>query len=163
MTNAEDAWKALTQANDWIKVADTKAGLVLSASGVLGGSLLHGMPAYEQWAQQAWRTGLLLTALALACASALMSLWVFAPRLKVGEPSSLLYFDHIARRYSHPREFSRPYLAMLRREDRLQESLADQLWATSTVARRKFRHVTPAVWLLGTSLFVAAGGGLVPA
>lgn len=163
MTNAEDAWKTLAQVTDWIKVADTKAGAVLSACGVLGGAVLHGMPPQQQWAQQPWSVGLLFTSLALAAASALLAVQVFAPRLKAGEPTSLLYFDHIARGYAQPERFSRHYLTMLDADDRLRESLAEQVWATSTVARRKFRRVTPAVWLFGVSLLVAGGAGLVPA
>ena len=163
MPNTEDAWKALGQVNDWIKVADTKAGLVLSASGVLGGAVLHGLPPHEQWSQHAWKAGMLLTALALACASALTSLRVFAPRLKVGEPSSPLHFEHIARRYADPREFRQHAGPLFDEQERLREALTGQLWATSKVARRKFRHVAPAVWLLAASLFVAAAAGLVPA
>lgn len=163
MADAEDAWKTLSQVNDWIKVADTKAGVVLSACGVLGGAVLHGMPPQPQWAGHPWKAGLLLCALALACASALMSLQVFAPRLKAGEPTSLLYFDHIARGYARPAEFSRHYLRMLDADDRLRAALAEQVWATSTVARRKFRRVTPAVWLFGAGLLLAGGAGLVPA
>lgn len=163
MTNAEDAWKTLAQVNDWIKVADTKAGAVLSACGVLGGAVLHGMPPQQQWAHQPWTVGLLFTSLALAAASALMAMRVFAPRLKAAEPTSLLYFDHIARGYARPERFSQDFIEMLDSDNHLRESLADQVWATSTVARRKFRHVTPAVWLFGISLLVAGGAGLVHA
>lgn len=163
MTNADDAWKTLSQVTDWIKVADTKAGVVVSASGVLGGAVLHGMPPQQQWTQRPWTVGLLFMSLVLACGSVLMALQVFAPRLRADEPTSLLYFDHIARGYAQPERFSQDYLALLDSNDRLHESLANQVWATSTVARRKFRRVTPAIWLFGASLLIAGGAGVVPA
>lgn len=162
VTTAEDAWKALAQANDWIKVADTKAGAVIAASGVLGGFLLRAVPAPGHWGQDPWKVGILLVALAVVGTSALMSLRVFTPRLRTGEAPSLLYFDHIARCYPRPEEFTGPYLAMLRQEERLQESLAEQLWATSVIARRKFRSVTYAIWLLGAGIALAVAAGFLP-
>lgn len=161
MTNAEDAWKALAQANDWVKLADTKAGMVIAASGVLGGLIIKAIPPHEQWAHQPWKISMLLASLALVCASAVVALLAFAPRLRTGEAPSLLYFDHIARCYPRPAEFSRPYLTLLGQEEWLQESLANQMWATSTVAHRKFRSVILAIWFLCAGLFLAVGAAFM--
>ena len=67
MTNTEDGWKTLTIAGDWVKVADTKAGVVITAGGVLAGLVLAGIPPHAEWSRHPWRVALLLTSLGLVC------------------------------------------------------------------------------------------------
>lgn len=157
----DDAWKALTQANDWIKVADTKAGVVMAVNGVLGGVMVKALPTRNSWTHQPWQV--ILTFLTLACiiGSAFTALRVFAPRLRTGEPRSLIYFDHIAKRYPKVADFKPVFIAMLSHEEQLQSALAEQLWANSRVAKRKFKHVAIALWLLAAALILALTTGLL--
>lgn len=86
---------------------------------------------------------------------------VFIPRLRNDRSQGLLYFGNIARRYTDPAEFIPAYRELLSDGPRLEKALAEQVWATSHIARRKFRNVTPAVWLLGIALIAALGAGLL--
>lgn len=161
MTGTDDAWKALSQANDWIKVADTKAGAIVAVDGVLGGLLVRALPAADSWTRHPWQAGAILGGLTLVVAGALIALRVFAPRLRAGEPRSLIYFDHIARRYPKAADFKVTFIAMLDREGQLREALAEQLWANSRVARKKFRRVAVSLWLLAGALVVALCASLL--
>ncbi|MGW3468584.1 Pycsar system effector family protein [Saccharopolyspora sp. NPDC000995] len=160
MVNIEDAWKALQQTTDLIKAADTKAGAVLAASGVLGGVLVRALPAPQDWTTRGLYTGSLLVSLGLVSVSILLALWVFVPRLNADESRSPLFFDNAASWYSTSNAFTSAYRDLLEDAERLQLSLCQQVWATSRVAQRKFRAVTPAIWTFGASLIVALGAGL---
>src|SRR5699024_6365627 len=152
MSSSEDAWKALTQTHDLIKVADTKAGAILAAAGVLGAAVVRALPAMSGWHQKPWHVGLLLVSMVLIAVSIVFALRVFVPRLRLGDSGSLLHFDNIARRYANAAEFSVAYRSLFEHDDRLHKALAEQLWATSRIARRKFRSVGPAVWIFGAAL-----------
>ena len=159
MVNTEDAWKSLHQTTDLIKVADTKAGAILAADGVLGGALLRTLPAPNDWSAKWLYVTLLLGGLGLVILSAVSALSVFAPRLSTDRSRSLLYFANIARRYSTSEDFATAYRDLLEDGEQLQLSLTEQVWATSRIARRKFRAVTPAVWTFGAALVVALAAG----
>lgn len=155
MAETDDAWKALLQVNDWIKVADTKAGAILAGCGVLGGVLARTLPQPGDWGIAPWQTVLTFVSLALTATSAVITLRVFAPRLRTGEARSLLYFDHIARRYPKNVDFKHVFLSTVDNPERMREAIVDQLWANSHVARKKFRRVAIAIWLFSGALLVA--------
>lgn len=161
MTNSEDAWKALSQTNDLIKGADTKAGAVLAASGVLGGILVRAVPAPRLWGHDPLHAGLLLFSMVLVAVSILLALRVVVPRLRTGKSRSLLYFDNIARQYADAADFALACRSLFEQGDRLHHALAEQLWATSCIARRKFRAVAPAIWLFGLALVAALVAGVL--
>jgi hypothetical protein len=167
VTDTEDGWKTLTIANDWTKVADTKAGVVITASGVLAGVVLSALPAHGEWARWPWRVALLLTSLGFICVAIVLALRVFSPRLSAPASSeatgALLYFDTIARRYPNPDDYVTASRDLLSDPDRLLRALAEQTWAVSVVAHRKFRSVTPAIWCLVVGLLVAVVAGVVRA
>lgn len=161
MTATEDAWKALQHTNDLIKIADTKAATMLAAGGVLGGILLRALPAQQLWLADWLHVGLLLISIGSVSASILFALRVFVPRLRTEASRSILFFDNIARQYSKATDFVPTYRTTLGDAARLEESLAEQVWATSHIAQRKFRNVTPAIWLFGVALITALLAGVV--
>ncbi len=161
MTSGEDAWKALQHINDLIKVADTKAAAMLAAGGVLGGILLRTLPAQQRWLVEWLHVGLLLISIGSVSASILFALMVFVPRLRTDASRSILFFDNIASRYAKAADFVPVCRRTLGDTARLEASLAEQIWATSRIAQRKFRNVTPAIWLFGIALITALLAGLV--
>lgn len=161
MADTDNAWKALLQVNDWIKVADAKAAAALAGGGVLGGLLVRGFPRPYAWLHQPWHTGLMLVSFLLVSASILVALTAVAPRIpKRGQPS-LVYFGHIARHYAEPQAFKAAFLPALECEGQLRELLAEQLWANSRIALRKLQKVSLSVWLLGGGLTIAAVAGVL--
>jgi hypothetical protein len=157
----DDAWKSLSQVNDWIRFADAKAVAVLAGSGVLGGFLVRAIPTLPDFETRPIRAALLSLAIVCVGISTLITLRTVAPRLRAGEARSLIYFDHVARRYPTDREgFVDNYLSLARDDSRLCANLAEQVWANSLVARRKFRRVTYAVGFLGVAM-VSSGLAVV--
>jgi hypothetical protein len=161
MPDADNAWKALLQVNDWIKVADAKAAAALAGGGVLGGLLVRGFPRPGVWMHQPWHTGLMLVSFLLVSAGTLVALTAVAPRIHKRGQHSPVYFGHIARHYLELHDFKATFLPALEREGQLRELLAEQLWTNSRIARRKFRRVSLSVWLLGGGLTTAAVAGVL--
>ncbi len=157
----DSAWKSLAQVNEWIRFADAKAAATLAASGVLGGLLVKQVPSAGDFAE---RPGFsILLALAILCdgSAALITTRTLAPRLRTGEPRSLIYFDHIAKRYQRDAaEFSENFVRIASDEQRFAIQLSDQIWANSQVARRKFRNASIAIYMLGGAM-VASGCAVV--
>lgn len=149
----EDAWKALQQVNEWIKVADAKAAATTTGAGVLGGLLLRGFPPPASWPEDPWRAGVAVTSLALVGTSALLALHAFVPRLRAARgrgPS--IYFGHIADRYPSSRTFRKAIRGTLNQEGRLQKLIIEQVWENSRIAERKLRTVRWAIHLLSCAL-----------
>ena len=157
----EEAWRALQQVNEWIRFADAKASAVLAGSGVLGAFLVRAIPRVSDFRVHPLRAVLLTVAICGIGVSTLITLQVLAPRLRTGEARSLIYFDHVARRYGGDRQaFLARYYRVAEDDALLCEQLAEQLWANSLVARRKFRRVAFAIYALGIAMF-AAGAAVV--
>ncbi|GAA3298241.1 hypothetical protein Dvina_52290 [Dactylosporangium vinaceum] len=149
----DDAWKSLAQVNEWIRFADVKAGAVLAGSGVLGGLLIKAIPDRATFHQHPARATLISLAIICVGCSALITLRTLAPRLRTGEARSMIYFDHIARKYAKDRStFVDRYISLADKEEDLVRQLIDQVWSNSMVARRKFRRVSFAVVFLGSSM-----------
>jgi len=152
----DDGWKSLQQVNEWIRFADAKAVAILAASGLLGGLVVKAIPHYRSLAAHPVHTVLLGLAMVCIGASAITTLRTITPRLRAGEARSLLYFEHIAKRYSADRAgFVENFLNLLDDDARLARQVGDQLWANSLVARGKFRRVAYATWFLSGGMIFA--------
>ena len=155
---AAEAWKAVGLVNDWVRHAETKAAVTLATSGVIGGVLFNLVRNQAEFGLTIKIFGPAAGVLAFGAAvAAVVALW---PRLRATEPpTSLLYFDHIARKYPIDHQVTE-YVAALKRlvadPDGLLDELGHQVWANARVARRKFRWASWAmVALLGSALAVS--------
>lgn len=154
---AAEAWNAVGLVNEWVRHAEAKAATTLAASGVLGGVLYN---LVKDQAAIGWTLKIAAPASAFliiaAAVCATVALW---PRLRSRDaPTSLLYFDHIARR--HPTS-SKPYIdelkALVADPSQLLEELGQQVWANARIARKKYFWAGLAlVTLLGAALALAA-------
>ncbi|MGW3872786.1 Pycsar system effector family protein [Streptomyces sp. NPDC005055] len=145
--NADHAWKALGLVIDWIKHAETKAGATLAAAGVTGGVLYNLMK--DVTTPSTWL--ILASALcALAVAGAgLCAGFVLWPRLKMKEePTSLLYFHHIARGHAASDTYAASFISLTTDMDALVTEIAKQGWANSKVAHEKYMWGGRAIRLL---------------
>jgi hypothetical protein len=146
-----DAWSALSEINHWIRFADTKASVILAAGGVVGGILLS-RPEGDLLTVRGIVWSVATASVAL---SSLFGLLALLPRLRVrrGKPTSLLYFDHVARRFTgKPDDYAVTFAQAADEVEPMRRELAGQILANSIVARRKFRHVTAATWFVGVAL-----------
>ena len=109
----DQAWKALSLVNDWIKHAEAKTGATLAVAGVTGGVLYNLVKDQHD-------PGVLLWLAAVACGVAVLIAGISAaialvPRLRLTraqeEPVSRLFFSDIARAYKND---SPGYIEVLR-------------------------------------------------
>lgn len=147
----DQAWGVLEQVAKWIVHAEGKASLTLASAGVIGGvlfSVVNGRQLDVATACSAWFCAALILASGLCAA---VSLWPRVARFR--EPASLLYFGEIARRYpDSPAPYAEALTALLREPDRLAEQIANQIWANSLIAARKFRWANIGLGVLISAL-----------
>ncbi len=134
-------WRILGLVNDWIKHAETKAAGTLAAASVSAGVLFN-------LVKDVSNPSRLLDIVAILCAMSIASggvcaVWALRPRLRAREdPTSKLYFHHIARRHPKPTK-GVEYLAELhgltRDGEALVADISSQIWANAHVATDKFK------------------------
>ena len=137
----DQAWKMLSLVNDWIRHAETKAAGTMATSGVAAGVLYNLLKDHSS-------PGKLVGILAIICVilivtAGLAAAWALRPRLwSREEPTSNLYFDHIARRHGKKGGgdvFGETIRALSAADFELVGEIAGQIWANAHVARAKYR------------------------
>lgn len=158
----DEAWRVLARTDEWVRFADAKAAGTLAATGVLSGALLTAAVS-ESFAHPP----LVAVILALACGicsltSASLALYALVPRLRVGEPTSLIYFEHVGRRYrSDAPGYSAALREMLEDSDRYFTEVSSQIWANSAVARKKHIASGWSIAILGIAIALAGLAALI--
>jgi hypothetical protein len=156
--DAAEAWKAISLVNDWVKHAETKSAATLAAAGVVGAALFNLVKDRTDFdcdcvlAIAAPICGLFVVA---ASVFAVLALW---PRLGGGgQPTSVLFFDHIARRHpTAPDNYIEELKSVVASPDILLNQLGQQVWAIAHVARRKYRWASwGLVALFGSALAIS--------
>ena len=168
----DEAWRIFSSTNEWVRYADAKAGAALAGAGVLAGALVSAAVS-ENFAHV---TGipfwLGVVAGGLAVVSALFATLAIIPKLKVGEPTSLIYFTHVAQRYQTiPKHLMQQKPAserhnedvrsMLAQPDDYLDEVLSQVWANSNVAHRKFFWTGWSVRFLGLGVVLAGAAAVI--
>ena len=172
----DQAWKALSLINDWIKHADAKVGATLAVSGVVAVMLYNLVKSQKE-------PGCVLSIFTVLCAIAVVAAggsaalalmprltivgkWerrtarraakaagVPAPVESVEDPVNLLFFSNIAKEYDGD---GPSYVEVLRSltsdPERLTRQIAHQVHANATVAHRKFTWADRAIKFLMLAL-----------
>ncbi|GAB1817683.1 Pycsar system effector family protein [Herbidospora sp. RD11066] len=157
----EDAWRALTLVIDWIKHAESKAGLTLAAAGAIGG-ILYALINGEKNASVGFVVAVIVTTVLLLISVA-CSAMVLRPRTRAtADPSSLLFYRHVAARYGkRPDAFTDDFGALIRDPDALLREVATQVWTNSLVADSKYRWSSRSVVFLLLSLLALGASSLI--
>ncbi len=140
----DHAWKTLTLVIDWIKHAETKAAATLAAAGVAGGVLYN---LVKDESDPSWVLALasVITGVGVLVAgvSAGAAFW---PRLRHREePSSPLFFHHIARKHSAPKGYIAELSLLTGQAETLVQEIAEQVFWNSKVAHRKYQCASLAI------------------
>lgn len=158
----ESLWRTYDTINEWIILADTKAAAILAAQAVVVGLVVRAMPdpPHIAWAhrQLVWVLPLVIVT-ALVAAGA--SLWCIAPTLKVGEPQSVIFFAHVAKRYETAELYVETARQAWTSEERASAELGSQIWANSLVASRKYWHITIATAGFAANLVLSVAAVLL--
>lgn len=167
-SDLDQAWRVLSQVNDWVRHAETKIGATLAATGVTGGVLFNLI-------KDRPNRSLTLDVTAAVCGALVLLAGVLAgsallPRLRSRPwrrepPTSPLYFAHIARRYQGDLESAYPQVlsALSVDRDAMTREIGLQVRANAGVAYRKHRLAHAAIVSLLLALFalVAVAVGIV--
>lgn len=164
-----DAWRLLETVNEWVRYADLKASTVLAGAGVVAGALLAAGQS-ERFSEAPGSVVLLMSISAiLTIVAAGLALWCLLPTFRVGEPRSLIYFEHVARRFSTkeipapgaaPKEHARALEEMFKQEPEYFSQLSGQIWANSTVAHRKLLWGGCALVSLGLAVILGGAAAI---
>ncbi|MBR7827921.1 hypothetical protein KDK95_16510 [Actinospica sp. MGRD01-02] len=155
----ERAWRVFDATVQWIAHADGKAGLTLGSAGVVGGVLFSivGRQSRPDVALVCM-AGLCAAAAAAACLFATVALWSrLQPPVQSANP---IFFGDIASGYPDAADrdrYTASVLELTRSPERLTLLIAEQVWANSHVARRKYRWVNLALTSLAAALVALAG------
>jgi len=158
----EDAWRLLNSTNEWVRFADAKAGGALAGAGVLAGALASAglSDHYDAAPKGAVVFGALAGIAALIAAA--LALFALIPTLRVGEPVSLIYFEHVARKYKKDTDGHADAVRdLLADNERYFKEVAAQVWANSVVARGKFLASGWALAVLGVGVILAGVAAVI--
>lgn len=158
----EDAWRLLNSTNEWVRFADAKAGGALAGAGVLAGILATAglSDTLDTAPKAAVFFGIFAGIAALVAAG--LAVYALLPTLRVGEPVSLIYFEHVARRYRRDTDgHSEAVKELLADEERYFNEVAAQVWANSVVASGKFLASAWALTALGVGVLLGGIGALI--
>lgn len=151
----ENSWKTLDTINEWIRFADTKAGGVLGIVGLIasimlsvlarvGSNLLNQNPLLFLF---------LVLGILSGCGAIYFSVRCLNPTLNIDEPTSLIYFAHIAQKFKTPLSYRQAIDKGFAEEEMLSQ-VTDQIWANSRVAWKKYQAVTWAIRFLTLTVLI---------
>jgi len=149
-------WNVHGYMNEYIRFADTKAGVVIVlASGLVAGlyaANLH-VPIVSTW-PVAWEWLGVLSALAflLLASGIVLAVWAIRPRLTNDQQCGFVFWESI-RGFRSASEYWQALRA--EGEERLAEHLAGHLYTLASVCRKKYFWVAVSIWV---SLGGAAAG-----
>lgn len=138
MNSFEHNWNTYNLVNEWIKFADTKAGVLITLNGIIIGLVANNLTTIKNHLNA---HSCLMIIFTLGFLSLITSLF-FAikcifPNLSVGEPQSKIFFEHISKKYLDAGQFVKE----LESSDNNLEDLQMQIWANSKVASNKYSSV----------------------
>ena len=154
--NPEHAWKALALVNEWIRHSDTKAGVTLAFTGVLGTMTFN---LTKDFASRSPLFDVLVaTACTLLVLTGALCGWTLTPRVNDKDADrdaiNRLFFVSISRNFSGKR---REYIDVLHtltaNPIELTRDLADQVHANAKIASVK---ATSAKWAIRSALSTGA-------
>jgi len=165
----QSLWTVYSSILDLIKFSDVKAGAVVAVNAILWGLLGFFASKHNQSISfidnllingPAW----VLIAVVLSVISILLALLSVYPRLKVGESPSHIYFAHIAKRVNrHMNQeekikvrdaFVKEIALLIATQTNLTEEIANQIWANSLVAWKKYKLISWAIKFLFISVLL---------
>jgi hypothetical protein len=156
----DQAWKALSLVNDWVKHAEAKLGVVLAVTGVSGGVLFN---LVKDRNDTSWGFDLaaVICSVAIFAAglAAMAGLYpvVRLQRRTTDEPANPLFFHDVARAYKGDAPSYGAILHTLTTSpDDLVRHLGQQVHANATVAQRKYRWANRAIRALLVDLLALA-------
>lgn len=153
-TKIESLWKTYEAINELIRFADTKATAILAVNGVIAGFFFSNIGTLQTILLQkpAALTPLLMVSGFLLISSG-FSAYCIIPRLKMNKSKCLIFFCDIANFPSA--EAYQKAIGDEMDDKRIEQHLADQIWANSKIATRKYNAVTVSILIFVALVFAS--------
>lgn len=152
MDPVESMWRTYEAVGNWVRFADAKAATLLGAEGVLVGFIASrdARGLWLNWFYMALSVAFSLTALLTAyyCTRCL------APQLSVDEPTSVVFFSHVAA-YKDAASYAEKARRVWTDEQKASKEICHQVWANSCVATKKYQWVRRSIWSFLASVVLA--------
>ena len=156
----EQAWKALSLVNDWVKHAEVKLGVVLAATAASGG-ILFNLVNDRGDASVAFDVAAVVSAASVLAAGACAMIGLY-PRVRLrrkitDDTVNPLFFHDVARAYKGDApSYGAVLHTLTTNPDDLVRHLGQQIHANATVAQRKYRWANRAIRALLLDLLAIA-------
>jgi hypothetical protein len=155
-------WRTLDMVQGSIQFADAKAATILLIDGAVATVATSRLVDAHQLLQgNYFLIAAVVVGATLWLLSAYNAIQCLRPRVGSEDPTSLIYFDHIARRY--PDDF-REYLRAAQRElgtpEHIMHQISQQVWANARVAHRKHANARMALDFLILTVVLALVVGI---
>lgn len=134
-------WNTYNAIVNWIQFSDAKAGAILATNGVVLGLAFSNFGFLQPILAKSvvFQLLFLIGGVALYL-SLLLCVVCLMPTLAVGEPSSIVFFAHVAKESKKATDY-RDAVNKVFIDSKELDQIADQVWAISTVAWKKYRAV----------------------
>lgn len=155
-TTIETLWKTYNVINEWIRFSDTKAGAILAANGVIASIVLSKLPGYKVFLNDhLMLLILLILGIITTFISIISSIICLNPTLKIGsKTNSVIFFANIAENFETYNEYEKNALDVLTDEKHAAAQIAQQVWANSKVALKKYKAVAWATYSLEGTILI---------
>lgn len=130
----ENAWQLYLVTMEWVRHGDAKVAVLFAANA----TLIAGLLAMEnvKGLDRHW----VVATLALSVASLALASWAVMPSLKSASPAtSLVFFEHAARKHRNSGTYVTAHRDLLDDPDKLIKDVADQTWNLARIAGSKFK------------------------
>jgi len=151
--HGERYWLILQNNVEWLRFSETKASIVLTSYGVLFTIIYTNAVAVFSSIKHpgAVRCFVVLFSL-VSLASIISAFLTVRPRLKNSNPTSILYFRHIFKKYKTAADYKQAAHVILDDQDQYTSHLTEQIHSISKVANSKYVCAGIAVWAFAASL-----------
>lgn len=140
----DQAWKALSLVNEWLRFAEAKAAAVIAVAGVSGGVVYNLVKGVSD--APCPISVMTIVSIGFILGAGVCSAMVFIPRRKnpiQGDDFiNLLFYSHIARKYPDEPTYAQVLSALTSNPIELTRHIAHQVHANAGVAQHKFDWAT---------------------
>lgn len=152
----ETLWKTYSTINEWIRFSDTKAGAILTANGVIASIVLSKLPNAKDFLDtHPIFPILLIVGTITTFISIILSIICLSPTLKVGDKTnSVIFFGNIAKTFETYCDYDNIAQDVLANEKHASTQIAQQVWANSKVAWKKYKAVAWATYFLELTILI---------
>lgn len=139
----EKRWNILQYNSEWLKFSDTKASIILTVYGIIITIIYsNSVDVYEAISSSKFIQILCI----LSAISSLISIY-FAfkcinPTLENKNPNSIIYFGHIAEKFSTYEEYHKATEDIIDDELKLKNQISEQIYTNSKIAWKKYFNVS---------------------